>query len=87
VVFGRGWDAWPSGEVPYPLFVFAGLFAVAFFSPPAWPRCSERVDNERLVTKIYFPAVVIPLAAVRQRWSISFVAFGSPGGSSCSVMA
>ena len=54
----------PSGGVPYPLFIFAGLLPWYFFQN-AVNSCSQSiVSNQNLVTKIYFPRVLIPVSAV-----------------------
>ena len=56
-----------SGTVeryPYPLFVFAGMVAWTFFGNTVTAAAGSVVANERLVTKIYFPRLVIPLSTV-----------------------
>lgn len=63
VVFGR-LAKLPSGDVPYPLFVFAGLLPWTFFATAVTNAAHSVVENERLVTKVYFPRLAIPLAAV-----------------------
>ncbi len=49
---------------PYPLFVFAGMIAWTFFGNTVTAAAGSVVANERLVTKIYFPRLVIPLSTV-----------------------
>lgn len=52
-------------DIPhYPLFVFAGMVAWTFFSNTVTAAANSVVANERLVTKIYFPRLVIPLSTV-----------------------
>lgn len=53
-----------SGEIPYPLFVYAGLVAWSFFASAVASAAPSVVNAERLVTKVYFPRLAIPLAAV-----------------------
>lgn len=53
-----------SGNVPYPLFVYAGLVAWSFFATAVASAAQSVVNAERLVTKVYFPRLAIPLAAV-----------------------
>ncbi len=48
----------------YPLFVFAGMVAWTFFGNTVNAAASSVVANERLVTKIYFPRLIIPLSTV-----------------------
>ena len=48
----------------YPLFVFAGMVAWTFFGNTVTAAATSVVANERLVTKIYFPRLIIPLSTV-----------------------
>lgn len=54
----------PSDGLPYPLFVFAGLLPWQFFAHSLMEAGTSVVANERLITKVYFPRLVIPLASV-----------------------
>jgi lipopolysaccharide transport system permease protein len=54
----------PSGGLPYPIFVFAGLLPWTFFANAIGGAGQSIVGSERLVTKIYFPRIMIPLAVV-----------------------
>jgi homopolymeric O-antigen transport system permease protein len=49
---------------PYPLFVLAGLLPWFFFSNAVSSASQSIVSNQSLVTKIYFPRVMIPTGAV-----------------------
>jgi lipopolysaccharide transport system permease protein len=49
--------------VPYPLFVFAGLLPWLLFSGAMSAASQSVVGNQNLVTKVYFPRLVIPLSA------------------------
>jgi lipopolysaccharide transport system permease protein len=53
-----------SGDLPYPLFVYAGLVPWTFFSSSVANAGNSVVGSERLVTKIYFPRLAIPFASV-----------------------
>ncbi len=53
-----------SGEFPYPLFVFAGLLPWSFFSTAIANAGNSVVGAERLITKVYFPRLAVPFAAV-----------------------
>jgi lipopolysaccharide transport system permease protein len=53
-----------SGDIPYPLFVYAGLVAWTFFATAVASAAQSVVNAERLVTKVYFPRLAIPLAAI-----------------------
>ena len=54
----------PAGDLPYPLFVYAGLLPWTFFSTAISQAAQSVVSSERLITKIYFPRLAIPFAAV-----------------------
>ncbi|HUR55163.1 MAG TPA: ABC transporter permease [Gemmataceae bacterium] len=53
-----------NGVPHYPLFVFAGMVAWTFFSNTVLTAGNSVVVNERLVTKIYFPRLIVPLSTV-----------------------
>jgi lipopolysaccharide transport system permease protein len=56
----------PSQGVPYPLFALVGMTMWFFFST-AITRCSEStVGSVELISKVYFPRVIIPIAALVQ---------------------
>ncbi|HEY1321316.1 MAG TPA: ABC transporter permease, partial [Streptosporangiaceae bacterium] len=61
--FGRVAGDLPGG-VPYPLFVFAGLLPWFFFSNAVTAASLSVVGSQNLVTKVYFPRLIIPLGAV-----------------------
>lgn len=53
----------PSGDLPYPLFVLAALLPWNYFASTL-NRCSTSLlGNANLITKVYFPRLVIPLSA------------------------
>jgi lipopolysaccharide transport system permease protein len=54
----------PSDNVPYPLFAFAGLLPWTFFSNAVGSAGNSVVGNPQLVTKVYFPRLIVPAAAV-----------------------
>lgn len=62
VVFGR-WAKIPSDNIPYPIFVSAGTIPWSFFAESINRSGESMVANSRLITKIYFPRVHIPLSA------------------------
>ena len=62
IIFGK-LAKLPSDGIPYPVFAFAALLPWNFFSQ-ALSRCgTSLVGNTNLITKIYFPRLLIPLAA------------------------
>jgi lipopolysaccharide transport system permease protein len=54
----------PSGGLPYPLFVFAGLLPWFFFQGAITSASQSIIGNHNLVTKVYFPRLLIPFSAV-----------------------
>ena len=54
----------PSDGVPYPIFAYAGLLPWTFFSNSITASSNSLVGNAALITKVYFPRMVIPGAAV-----------------------
>jgi len=52
------------GDLPYPLFAFAGFVPWTFFASAIAAGGNSVVGSERLITKIYFPRLAIPFAAV-----------------------
>jgi lipopolysaccharide transport system permease protein len=54
----------PSDGVPYPVFSLAALVPWTYFSTAASNGSSSLVGNQHLVAKVYFPRVLVPLAAV-----------------------
>src|SRR5262245_61063261 len=63
VFFGR-LAGLPSADLPYPLFALAGLLPWMFFATGLASAGNSVVSNERLITKIYFPRLTVPFAAV-----------------------
>jgi len=63
IVFGRlaGLD---SDGVPYPLFAYAALVPWTYFSTAVSQSAASLVDQERLLTKVYFPRALMPAAPV-----------------------
>lgn len=54
----------PSDNVPYPVFAYAGLLAWTFFANAITNSGNSLVGSANLITKVYFPRMLIPAAAV-----------------------
>jgi lipopolysaccharide transport system permease protein len=54
----------PSDGVPYPLFSLAALVPWTYFATAASNGAASLVGSQHLVAKVYFPRVLVPLAAV-----------------------
>lgn len=63
VFFGRLAGV-PSDGVPYPLFAFAALVPWTFFANALNHGSNSLVGSAHLITKVYFPRLVVPLASV-----------------------
>lgn len=63
LVFGR-FAKFPSGRLPYPIFAFSGVLAWQYFATAMNVSSVSVVANSGLVTKVYFPRLLIPLGAV-----------------------
>lgn len=66
----------PAGDVPYPLFVFAGLLPWTFFSNAVSGAGGSVVGNQNLVTKVYFPRLFIPMGTIGAGLVDLAIAFG-----------
>lgn len=62
-IFGR-LAAMPSGTAPYPLLVLGGLLPWQLFSAALSNSSSSLVSNTHLISKVYFPRLIVPLASV-----------------------
>ena len=54
----------PSDGIPYPLFSFAALVPWTFFANGLSQSSNSLVGSGTLITKVYFPRLIIPLASV-----------------------
>jgi lipopolysaccharide transport system permease protein len=54
----------PSDGVPYPIFAYTALVPWTFFANALSQASNSLLEQERLITKIYFPRLLLPLAAV-----------------------
>ena len=54
----------PSDGAPYPIFVFVGLLFWQFFSAALSETSSTLTANQAIITKVYFPRLILPISAV-----------------------
>jgi len=54
----------PSGGVPYPLFAMAALLPWNYFAGSLTRSSQSLVGSAHLITKVYFPRLIIPLSGV-----------------------
>jgi lipopolysaccharide transport system permease protein len=53
-----------DGGAPYPLMVFAGMLPWTFFASALSDASSSLVGNSNLVSKVYFPRLIVPTATI-----------------------
>ena len=53
----------PSDNLPYPLFSLAALIPWGYFSNSVMRTSRSLVDNTQVISKVYFPRMILPLAA------------------------
>ena len=66
----------PSDGLPYPVFAFCALLPWTLFSRALTDASTSLVSNERIISKVYFPRLIVPTSAVLAGlvdFSISFV--------------
>ncbi|MEO1622330.1 MAG: ABC transporter permease [Cyanobacteria bacterium J06632_3] len=71
IIFGRIAQLPSDGDAPYPILVFAAILPWQFFSNALVGCSSSLVANANLISKVYFPRLVVPISAV----AVSFVDF------------
>jgi len=54
----------PSDGIPYPVFAYSGLLLWQFFSKALAEASMSLVVNERVITKVYFPRLLVPSSVV-----------------------
>ena len=75
-VFGRVAKLPSDGNVPYALLVFAAMLPWSFFSTSLGEASNSLISNANLISKVYFPRLIIPVATVVTAFvdfAISFV--------------
>src|SRR6201987_4351544 len=64
VIFGRIAKLPSDGTAPYPLMVFAGMLPWTFFSTGLSEASNSLINNANLITKVYFPRLIVPTATI-----------------------
>jgi homopolymeric O-antigen transport system permease protein len=63
IVFGK-FAQFPTDNVPYPIFSYSGLLPWTYFAAALAGAGTSVVSNVSLVTKVYFPRLILPCSAV-----------------------
>jgi lipopolysaccharide transport system permease protein len=64
VIFGKLAKLPSEGTAPYALMVFAGMLPWSFFATALSDASNSLIGNANLISKIYFPRLIVPMAAV-----------------------
>ena len=75
VIFGKIAKL-PSDGIPYPIFTFAAILPWNLFSKPLAQGSNSLVSNSGMISKIYFPRLIMPAGAVISGCIDFAVAFG-----------
>jgi lipopolysaccharide transport system permease protein len=63
-IFFGGFAKVSSDGVPYPLFSFAGLLPWELFATALGVGARSLVNNSNMITKVYFPRLILPLSSI-----------------------
>lgn len=64
----------PSDGIPYPIFVYTGLLFWQFFSASLSETSSTLISNRSIITKVYFPRLILPISSIAVQFVDFFVA-------------
>lgn len=64
----------PSDGIPYPIFVYVGLLIWQFFSGALSETSNCLIANQAIVTKVYFPRLILPISSVLTKLVDFFIA-------------
>lgn len=75
VIFG-GFAKLPSGGSPYALMVFAAMLPWQFFASTLSNSSSSLVNNQSMVSKVYFPRIILPTTSMMVSFTDFMISFG-----------
>jgi lipopolysaccharide transport system permease protein len=64
VIFGKMAKFPSDGNAPYAIMVYAGMLPWQFFSSAITATSNSLVGNTQLITKVYFPRLIIPVSSI-----------------------
>jgi lipopolysaccharide transport system permease protein len=76
-IFGRVANFRATEDMEYSLLVFAGLLPWQFFSTGLSEASNSLIGNERLISKVYFPRMIIPASSVITSLVDFFISLGT----------
>jgi lipopolysaccharide transport system permease protein len=76
IIFGRIAKLPTVGDAPYALMVFAGILPWTFFASGLSEASNSLINNERLISKVYFPRLIVPVATIVVAFVDFLISFG-----------
>ncbi len=76
VIFGKLAKMPTEGDAPYALLVYAGLLPWQFFASALSSASNSLIGNANLISKVYFPRLIVPTAAVVTSFIDFLISFG-----------
>jgi lipopolysaccharide transport system permease protein len=76
IIFGRIAGLPSDGNAPYALMVFSGMLPWTFFSGSLSGASNSLVTNSNLISKVYFPRLIVPIATVVVAFVDFLISFG-----------
>ena len=76
IIFGRIAKLPADGNAPYALMVFAGILPWTFFSTGLSEASNSLINNEKLISKVYFPRMIVPIATIVVAFVDFLISFG-----------
>ncbi|MEK7557927.1 MAG: ABC transporter permease [Patescibacteria group bacterium] len=73
-IFFGNFAKMPSDGIPYPIFVYVGLLIWQFFSGALTETSNCLIVNQSIITKVYFPRLILPISAVLTKLVDFFIA-------------
>ena len=64
IIFGRIAKLPTDGDAPYALLVFAGILPWTLFSTGLSEASNSMINNEKLISKVYFPRLILPITTI-----------------------
>jgi len=76
VIFGHLAQLPSEGDAPYALMVFVGMLPWSLFATALGEASNSLIGNEKLISKVYFPRMIVPTAAVVTSFVDFLISFG-----------
>ena len=76
IIFGRIAKLPTDGNAPYALMVFAGILPWTLFSTGLSEASNSLINNEKLISKVYFPRLIVPIATIFVAFVDFLISFG-----------